>query len=413
MRKRQRGFKKTRKVNKRVKTARALVLTLGFIAFIVISLYSLVYIKGKFFKEREVPEKRFSSSALARLVEEVDGYVVDALFNLGVSIRDVESKKVYEREKGELAWEFKDMRVQLPKGVLEKEVKAVLTESLSKPYIKQEFKKDGGYLISEISVYDVPTHKLRFDFYEEKPERIVKEKTEVAPQSVVKERGERPKIAIIVDDLGLDKDSIDKLVEMPAVLNFAVLPSLPYSKYAAEMAHKNGWDVILHLPMEPKESSGYTASEAGDGALLVGLPKDEILAKLEKNLSSLPHIKGVNNHMGSKFTENGELMELVLKRIKSKGLFFVDSRTSPNTTGYQIAKKLGVKTAQRDFFLDNASRNQDYIRSQIRKLVNISKKKGYAIGICHPYPSTVEVLSQIIPEMKKEVDIVPVSGVVN
>jgi polysaccharide deacetylase 2 family uncharacterized protein YibQ len=145
----------------------------------------------------------------------------------------------------------------------------------------------------------------------------------------------------------------------------------------------------------------------------MGLPKDKILDKLEKNLSSIPYIKGVNNHMGSKFTENTELMELVLEKIKSKGLFFVDSRTSETTVGFKIAKKLGIKTAERDIFLDEGSQRSDYIRSQIEKLINVSKEKGYAIGICHPYPDTVKVLSEVIPDIQKEVEIIPVSGVVN
>jgi hypothetical protein len=179
------------------------------------------------------------------------------------------------------------------------------------------------------------------------------------------------------------------------------------------MAHRKGWDVILHLPMEPTDSSGYTGVDAGDGVLLVGLSKKEILSKLERNLDSVPHITGVNNHMGSKFTENAELMGLVLERIQSEGLFFIDSRTSNKTTGYEIAKKLRIKTAQRDVFLDRGSQGGDYIRSQIQKLISISKEKGYAVGICHPYPDTLIVLSDMLPKIKEEVDIIPASSAVN
>ena len=88
----------------------------------------------------------------------------------------------------------------------------------------------------------------------------------------------RPRIAIIVDDIGMSKGPIDKLVELPAPVTFSVLPDLPYSKYAAEAARKKGWDVMLHLPMEPMESSGYTGSDAGEDALLVGLSKEAVLA---------------------------------------------------------------------------------------------------------------------------------------
>lgn len=224
---------------------------------------------------------------------------------------------------------------------------------------------------------------------------------------------EKPKVVIIVDDLGLNKILIDKLLAIPAKINFAILPNLPYSDYAAEMAYRKGWDVILHQPMEPKVSSGYTALNAGDGVLFVGLSRNEILAKLENNLDSIPHVKGVNNHMGSKFTENSELMELVLQRLKSRGLFFVDSKTSENTTGFDMAKKLGMRAAERDVFLDQSFGGPNYVRSQIEKLVKISKHRGYAIGICHPYPVTIEVLSEMVPQIEKEVELVAISSVVN
>jgi polysaccharide deacetylase 2 family uncharacterized protein YibQ len=217
-------------------------------------------------------------------------------------------------------------------------------------------------------------------------------------------------MVIIVDDLGFNKETIDKLLEIPAPISFAVLPNLPYSQYAAQMAYNKGRDVILHLPMEP-HSSRYKGVNTVGSMLLVGLPKDEILSKLEKDLASVPYIIGVSNHMGSKFTENGELMEFILERIKSKGLFFVDSRTSPRTTGFQIAKRLGMKAAERDVFLDKGSRGANYIRSQVEKLIKVSKKNGYAIGICHPYPDTIKVLTQMIPEVKRDVYIVPFSGI--
>jgi len=404
------------------RTARFFVFTVGFIVFVSLSLYSLYYTRKKI--SQEIPEKGFSPSDLASLIEDIDGYIADALFNLGVSIRDVKSKKVIEREEREIRWKFKDMVIDLPEGVTEKKVRETLTKSLSKPNIESKLKKSNSSLILEIEAYNVSTHKIRFDFYEKKQEEeastppkeqakvTIEEKT--PPKETVEAfRKEKPKVVIIVDDLGLNKEPVDELLKLPAPLNFAVLPNLPYSRYAAEMAHRKGWDVILHLPMEPKDSSGYTGVDAGDGALLVGLPKSEILSKLDKNLASVPYIKGVNNHMGSKFTENGELMELVLRRIKDRGLFFIDSKTSQNTTGYQIAKKLKVKTAKRDVFLDKGLHGEDYVRSQIERLIKVSKARGLAIGICHPYPDTLMVLADTIPKIKEEVDIIPASVAVD
>lgn len=220
-----------------------------------------------------------------------------------------------------------------------------------------------------------------------------------------------PKVAIIVDDIGMSKGPIDKLIELPAPVTLAVLPNLPYSRYAAEAARNKGLDVMLHLPMEPMESSGYTGSDAGEDALLVGLPKEAVLAKLDENLSSVPYIKGVNNHMGSKFMENQELMDMVLEEIDGRGLFFIDSLTSSGTVGYKTALKMGMKTGKRDVFLDDSSKDAAYVKSQIEKLVGIAEKNGYAVGICHPYPGTVEALTEMMPQIDGRVDIVPVSSI--
>ncbi len=410
------GRTRAKRGYKTQRTVRFFIFTIGFVAFIGLSLYGLYYIRKEISKK--TPKERLYSSDLTALIEDIDGYIVGALFNLGVSIRDVKSKKVIERGDGKIRWEFKDMVIDLPKGVTEKKLIDILQGALSKPDIGFRLKKRSGSLILDIEAYGVSTHKIRFDFYEEKEEKIpISPKERAITEEKVPPKGafrkEKPKVVIIVDDLGLSKEPIDELLKLPAPLNFAVLPNLPYSHYAAQMAYKKGWDVILHLPMEPKDSSGYSGIDAGDGALLVGLPKDEILSKLDRNLDSIPYIKGVNNHMGSKFTENGELMELVLRRIKDRGLFFIDSRTSQNTTGYRIAKRLNVKAAERDIFLDMGLHGEGYVRSQIERLVEISKTKGLAIGICHPYPDTLIALAEAIPKIKEEVDIIPASVAVN
>jgi polysaccharide deacetylase 2 family uncharacterized protein YibQ len=108
--------------------------------------------------------------------------------------------------------------------------------------------------------------------------------------------------------------------------------------------------------------------------------------------------------------ENQELVEVVLEEIKRRGLFFVDSQTSAGSVGYKTALSLGMKTGKRDVFLDN-SKDPEYVKSQIEKLIESARKNGYAIGICHPYPSTVQVLTEMIPEIGERVELVPVSSV--
>jgi uncharacterized protein len=407
---------------------RIFIFAAGFIVFLTVSLYGIFYVKKKI---EEAPERSPSSSDLTSSIKEADMRIMSVLFNLGVNVEDIESKRVLKKKLG-VAWEFKEIGIQLPEGITEKRIKLALKDVFSVPNTRWELKKNRDSIIIEVDIYGLQTHRLSFNFYERNKEMKGKAAHEKKRSELSEDRakpleerlvmrgpekhifeGGKPKVVIIVDDLGSNKESVDKLLEIPASISFAVLPNLPYSWYAAQMGYSNGRDVILHLPMEPMDSSGYMGVNAGNGVLLMGLSKSEILSKLDKDLASVPYIKGVNNHMGSKFTEDGELMELVLKEIKSKGLFFVDSRTSPRTTGFEVAKKLGMKAAERDVFLDEGLGGADYIRSQIEKLIAVSKEKGYAIGICHPHPNTLKVLSQTIPDIKKEVEIIPVSGVVN
>jgi len=410
---------------------RVLALTLTFFVVLVLGLYALYQLKNNISPDKTSPA--VTTQKMSGLVKEADHIIAGAFFDLGISIKDIESKKIYKKEEGGVRWEYKDIRVHAPEGVGGKDIKDVFKKSFSgKNSFKREFRDSGDSLTAELKANGYKTHSIKFELRSRgtPPDKIAKAEKEAgakkepqqAQESIAtpesdsgKEKPDhgayKPRVAIIVDDIGMSKEPIDKLLELPAPVTFSVLPNLPYSKYAAEMARNKGWEVMLHLPMEPMESSGYTAADAGKDALLVGLPKEAVLAKLDKNLSSVPYIKGVNNHMGSKFMENEELMEVVLEEIKRRGLFFIDSLTSSGSVGYKTALSLGMKTGKRDVFLDNSSKEVSYVKSQIEKLVELSEKNGYAIGICHPYPGTVQALAETIPLIGSRVDLVPVSGV--
>ena len=224
------------------------------------------------------------------------------------------------------------------------------------------------------------------------------------------ETGPKPRVVLVIDDLGNDRESVDRLVEMNFPLNMAVLPYLPHSGYAAREARENGMDVILHLPMEPKYSSGYTADDAGEGVLLVGYPISRLKEELRKNILAVPGAVGVNNHMGSKFMENEKLVGVVMDEIGARGFYFVDSLTTADSVGYRVARNLGVKVLRRDVFIDEADRGKDYTVEQIDRLVKIAEKNGMAVGIGHPYPQTIEALSQYLPEVAGRVEFVTISS---
>lgn len=416
-----------RKRRKGGRTGRIFALTFGFIILISLSLYGIYYFKNNI----SIDPGGSSTPEIAQIndiIADVDANIASAFFDLDISLKDIKSKNVYKKEKGGVSWEYKRISVGVPPGASEREVKSLFNKYLSRtPALEQKFSSSGNTLTADIKINNYDTHRIRFEFPRHKPEapqKIVegKQSTETKRADIDKAPNRsdglpygasiRPKVVIIIDDIGVNKNQVDSLLKLDEPVTLAVLPNLPYSDYAAEMAMKKGWDVILHLPMEPKESSGYLAADAGESVLLTGLPKKDILTKLDENLSSVPYVRGVNNHMGSKFMQSEELMELVLNELKGRGMFFVDSMTSSDSMGYETATKLGVKTAKRDLFLDNSSEGTGYVKSQIEKLVQISEKKGYAIGICHPYPATVKALSEVLPQIKNRVELTTVSKVI-
>ncbi len=217
-----------------------------------------------------------------------------------------------------------------------------------------------------------------------------------------------PKIVIIIDDLGYDKRIADKFINLNSDLTFSILPHSPFQREIASSAHQKGYEVMLHLPMEPFE---YPEINPGKGAILSSMSPDELIAQLENNLSTLPFIKGVNNHMGSKITSTSTQMYQIFSILKKKNLYFIDSRTTPKTLCKPSARLLQLPFAQRDIFLDNIQ-EPHAIREQLDKLIELARKHGDAVGIAHPHQTTYTVFREILPELKKKVKLVPASEVV-
>lgn len=228
------------------------------------------------------------------------------------------------------------------------------------------------------------------------------------PRNSIQEEDLRPKVAIIIDDLGYDSDLAFSFLKLNLELSLSILPSAPFTDIIVREANNKGREIILHQPMEPKD---YPSVDPGRGALLLSMNERDILQVLNKNLREIRGAKGVNNHMGSSFTENREKMLLILQELKNRGLFYVDSRTTMRTVGFEQARRIGLPAAERTLFLDN---NQDpkAIRVQIERLLGIARDFGSAIGIGHPYNETFEILEKYQNRLKEEFDVVPVSELV-
>jgi polysaccharide deacetylase 2 family uncharacterized protein YibQ len=218
----------------------------------------------------------------------------------------------------------------------------------------------------------------------------------------------RPMVAIIIDDLGNNCNLDLELIKLDLPLSLAILPSAPFTDVMVREATRKGREILLHQPMEPKD---YPCVKPGPGALLLSMNDREIKEILHKNLKQIPGARGVNNHMGSSFTENREKMSLVLRELKKRGLFFIDSRTTKGTVALEEAKKIGLPVAERTVFLDN-SPNPEAIYTQIEHLLRVARQSGAAIGIGHPYTQTLEILREYQDRLKGGAAIVPVSELV-
>lgn len=397
--------KPKRQTRRRKKNQNNLVKIISFFfVFVLFSLLGLFYLKSQFNNSDAVHKKNI---VLNSKIEEVDKALKEILFNQGISSKDLDFK-VTEKSSDEIKWKFQDGKAELKNfnaGSLSSDLKKLsVIENVALNIL--ENKKN---LAAELTVLGYKTHKLDFVLRKEnqniKTKNTKKEVSETKEESLKVSNKNKPKIVIIVDDVGQTKSSIDRLSKIDYPINFAILPHLPFSGYAAKKAYTSGKEVLLHLPMEPKYSSGYTAEDAGKGALLVGHSKTQIADQLSKNLKAFPYIKGVNNHMGSKFTENEELMKLVFENLKDKDLYFVDSLTSNRSSAAGLAKKMGLKFTKRDVFLDDSKKGKWYMIKQLESLVKIAERKGVGVGICHTYPESIEVLSEYLPKIQDRVEI--------
>jgi len=220
---------------------------------------------------------------------------------------------------------------------------------------------------------------------------------------------DRPKVAIIIDDLGYDRKMAHRLLSLGGPLTFAILPFVPFERKIAAAVHAKGFETMLHLPMEPIE---YPHINPGPGALLTTMAPDQLIDQLSKDLDEISYARGVNNHMGSRMTADSTQLYQIFSIIKKRNLYFIDSRTTADTLCKPSARLFQLSFSQRDVFLDNVQKPQE-IRQQVRHLLKIAETHGEAVGIGHPYPVTYEVLKEMLPEIQEKVQLVPASEVVH
>ena len=206
------------------------------------------------------------------------------------------------------------------------------------------------------------------------------------------------RIAIILDDWGYHLESCDALKNIHAPVAVAVLPGLEHSGDIARCAHETNNAVMLHLPLEPHQ---YLEHYPRNYIITTSMPQQRVERMLEKNLEGIPFVEGVNNHMGSKATEDRHLMSIIFARLKEKNLFFVDSLVTSHSICRGLAREMHIDFARRDIFLDNKNERR-YIENQFAQLSKEAKQKGYAIAIGHDRPLTLEIVKEQTEALQKQ-----------
>jgi uncharacterized protein len=238
-----------------------------------------------------------------------------------------------------------------------------------------------------------------------------REKEEVVVAKIGKIPQQLRQVVIIIDDIGNDLGPVKELLKIDADITFAILPFCSHTRDAAEALHTARREILLHLPMEPES---YPHEKPGSGALFTDMNDQELIFQLDKNLASVPYISGVNNHMGSKFMSDEEKLKLIFNRLKSRNLFFVDSRTAPNSKAQAASGQSGLPMASRQVFLDN---KRDY-KEIYKILAGIARdtERGDVspiIVIGHPHPETIRAIKDGAKLLReKGAVIVPASKVI-
>lgn len=219
----------------------------------------------------------------------------------------------------------------------------------------------------------------------------------VGSGSVADGLGNRPpvKVAVVIDDLGNNLKHGRRAVRIPGAVALSILPNGPFSTQLAEMAHAAGKEVLLHLPMQSAGSN----EGLGEGALRLDSSRGEFSRAIAASIEAVPHLRGINNHMGSLLTRHPGAMGWLMEEMRARdSLFFLDSFTTHRSVAMVVAREQGIPALKRDVFLDREA-TPDAIKREFERLIVTARSRGFAVAIGHPYPETLAFLEQRLPKL--------------
>lgn len=406
-------MKRSRKKSRSQKSSRhhkSLWASIGVILFLLVAAIAiLIYLEfhreqlsrlirtGKWGEKEEI-----QAADLSSFNRELDGALENAFRQYGILPGSVETRKE-SRRVGDFAFEYKSLAVNLPPGEI---------EALREELVRLVAALDRGSLATRTEITGAEkriTLLLRMGGLVTRQLTLIPETT-ITVKRKVPAPAKAFQVAIIVDDVGASLKAVRELLSLDIALTFSILPGLENTKRAADLIAKHHREIMLHMPMEPMD---FPRNNPGKEALFVAMGHDEISRRTGLLLNALPGLVGVNNHMGSRFTQDRRRIGLVLEEIKKKNLYFVDSVTSGKTVAYEEAVKRGVPAMKRDLFLDHVNEPQA-VAQQIDRLIRTVKKDGRALAICHPRENTIGELKKALQRFRAEgIEVVPVSTLID
>lgn len=213
-----------------------------------------------------------------------------------------------------------------------------------------------------------------------------------------------PIVVIIMDDLGNNRAAGMRALGLQGNLTYGILPNTPSAEVLARHAHASGKEVIVHAPM-----ASVHRLNPGPGALSDRLGHSEFLTTVRGNIRAIPHARGLNNHMGSALTPQPEFMGLLMAVVAENDLYFIDSRTSAATVAASVAEHFQIKHLSRDVFIDHDP-SMAAIDAAFQRLLALARRNGIAVGTAHPYPTTLEYLETVLPNLHATEQVELLSG---
>ncbi len=221
---------------------------------------------------------------------------------------------------------------------------------------------------------------------------------------------ERPKVAIVIDDFGYNRsETTQGFIDLEQPITMSVLPYTPRTDEIADAAHRAGKEVLAHIPMQPED---WPNIDPGDGVLLLSHSAADVRRLTGAAIDAVPHAVGANNHMGSAFTKDRTRMRAVLETLGARGLFFVDSMTTPQSVGLSEASRAGIRATRNHMFIDSRidEHGQLDVAAELEELAELARRRGAAVGIGHPSERTLRALRRVLPRMEGQgIDLVYVS----